>query len=231
MRVTRRGWVLAAIIGVVFATTVAAFLIFKPFVKVVDNAATARRTVEILAAHGVSVTQIEGWEERHGSSEGIRLEPQGVVVHHTGSNSTSSALIIDGRNDLPGPLANWFVDKSGQVFLIASGYSNNAGYGGKDAFAQIVGGQVEHELDPAATDGDWSANSHAWSIEATGKGKWSKKAHASMIKLVTAIHKAEGWNHARVIGHKELTRRKPADPAEDMGKFRNDVLKTLKKWG
>ncbi|MDR1236839.1 MAG: N-acetylmuramoyl-L-alanine amidase [Propionibacteriaceae bacterium] len=228
---TRKGWALAASIGTVLAIVVAAFLILKPGGKTVDPAVTARRTVEILAEHGIEVSQVEGWEERQGSSAGIRLEPEGVVVHHTGSASTDPALVTEGRNDLPGPLANWFVDKSGKVFLIASGYSNNAGYGGKDAFAQIVGGQVDHELAAAATDGDWSANSHAWSVEADGRGKWPKKTRAALVKLVAAIHQAEGWKHARVIGHKELTRRKPADPADDMGKFRKDVLKTLKKWG
>jgi hypothetical protein len=217
-------------VGLVILLAAAGFFYLQPKLSRVDPAITAREAIDILARHDVQVQFVDGWETRSGSVDGTELNPEAVVVHHTASDATPVELITDGTDELAGPLANWFVDSKGRIFLVASGYSNNAGYGGEENFSSMKSGQIEQELPAPPEDGDWSANSHAWAIEASGAGKWTKKTRASVVKLTAALHLAQGWEHARVIGHKELTTRKPVDPEDDMGKLRRDVLKQIGKW-
>lgn len=195
-----------------------------------SNVSTLNAALAILSAHGVAVERVPGWETRDGSRT-RGLNPEAVVVHHTGDESTPLSMIRDGRSNLPGPLANFLVGQSGRVYLVAAGYSNNAGYGGEANFLIAKAGKASAEMKPPASDGSWSANSHAWSIEADGTGNWPAVVRQHVVEVCAALHMAEGWtNGARVIAHKELTRRKPGDPGDDMGSVRADVLAKIAEW-
>ena len=195
-----------------------------------SNVSTLNDALAILSAHGVEVEKVPGWETRDGSRT-RDLNPEAVVVHHTGDVSTPLSMIRDGRSNLPGPLANFLVGQSGRIYLVAAGYSNNAGYGGEANFLIAKAGKASVEMKPPASDGSWSANSHAWSIEADGTGNWPTIVRQHVVEVCAALHMAEGWtNGARVIAHKELTRRKPGDPGDDMGSVRADVLAKIAEW-
>lgn len=194
-----------------------------------SNVEILTRAIKILADHGVKVEPVPGWQTRNGSRSRT-LAPEAVVVHHTGDPSTPLSLIRDGRANLPGPLANFLVGQSGRIYLVAAGYSNNAGYGGRDNFALAKAGRLQAQARPPASDGTWSANGHGWAIEGDGRAEWPPVVRANVVKVAAALHLAHGWPEVRVIGHKELTRRKPIDPAEDMGQVRAEVLAQIKAW-
>lgn len=194
-----------------------------------SNVQILNKALQILADHGTTVDKISGWETRDGSKAND-LVPEAVVVHHTGDVSTPINLIRDGRKNLPGPLANFLVGQSGKIYLIAAGYSNNAGYGGAANFNKAKAGKLTSEVKPAASDGSWSANGNAWAIEGDGQADWPAIVRQHVIEVAAALHIAQGWDTARVIAHKELTKRKPGDPGDDMGKVREDVLKLIAEW-
>ncbi len=194
-----------------------------------SNVEILTRALKILADRGVDVELIPGWQTRTGSRSRT-LTPEAVVVHHTGDPSTPLSLIRDGRVNLPGPLANFLVGQSGRIYLVAAGYSNNAGYGGRDNFAMAKAGKLQGQAKPPTSDGTWSANGYGWAIEGDGRAEWPAVVRANVVKVAAALHLAHGWTGARVIGHKELTRRKPVDPAEDMGQVRAEVLAQIEAW-
>ena len=85
-----------------------------------------------LRAAGLTVKETSGWKSR-GNSSGGNWSPRGLVVHHTAGAGPSAGVapslgtIINGRSDLPGPLANIYMDYAGVVYAIAAGAANHAG--------------------------------------------------------------------------------------------------------
>lgn len=81
---------------------------------------------------GLIVTEIDGWQTR--GKDDCRF--RGSVNHHTAGPRTgvepSLHTIINGRSDLPGPLANVHGprEESLRVNLVAAGKANHAGEGG-----------------------------------------------------------------------------------------------------
>jgi hypothetical protein len=83
---------------------------------------------------GLKVKETDGWKNR-ANSNGSAFYPRGAVTHHTagphsspgGSVAPSLGIIINGRSDLPGPLANIYIDFAGTVYVIAAGGANHAG--------------------------------------------------------------------------------------------------------
>lgn len=82
---------------------------------------------------GVEIRYTPGWESR---GRPYAFNPQGFVAHHTASNARapgdypSLGIVRDGRSDLPGPLAQFGLARSGAIVVIAAGYANHAGSGG-----------------------------------------------------------------------------------------------------
>jgi hypothetical protein len=80
---------------------------------------------------GLNVYESSGWQTRGSSS----FDPRGVVAHHTATPSywTSrqlTSLLVGGHGSLSGPLANYQLDRDGDVIVIAGGRANHAGRGG-----------------------------------------------------------------------------------------------------
>jgi hypothetical protein len=79
---------------------------------------------------GLQVTEVNGWRTR-----GVPFteRPRVVVGHHTasapGRDMPSLHILTAGRPDLPGPLCQIGLSRSGVVHVIASGKANHAGPG------------------------------------------------------------------------------------------------------
>lgn len=71
-----------------------------------------------------------GWSTRgHGGMTMV----EGVVGHHTGTPASSLGdfptlgTIVNGRSDLPGPLATYGLGRGGHIYVVAAGMSYHAG--------------------------------------------------------------------------------------------------------
>lgn len=109
-----------------------------------------------LAARGLAVETVPGWETRGSSSFG----PAGVVDHWTAgprgaTGRPSLNVVIHGRSDLPGPLCQVYLDRNGIPVVVAAGRANHAGAGG---IRGLVGNSSVFGIEAeAGGDGDWTA--------------------------------------------------------------------------
>lgn len=86
--------------------------------------------VDEFRAAGLEVIEVQGWRTRGRPASSGSFDPYALNVHHTGGTSSVSnptpglTTLINGRNDLPGPIAHYAVDFLGRVWLIAAGRAN-----------------------------------------------------------------------------------------------------------
>lgn len=101
---------------------------------------------------GLTVKETDGWKSR-ANSQGSSFFPRGAVTHHTAGAPPSAGVapslgvIINGRSDLAGPLANVYMDYDGVVYTIAAGGANHAGSGGWRGLtgnSSVWGLEIEH---------------------------------------------------------------------------------------
>lgn len=167
--------------------------------------------VEAAAETGYPVVIVDGWENRGNSSS---YEPTTVVAHHTAGPSgngdmPSLGIIVNGRSDLPGPLANYGLGRSGTIYVVASGKANNAG------------------------DGSWSgcnSNYCTVGIEAENDGyqPWPEAQLDSYARLSAAILERLGRGVDRLCGHKEWAPGRKVDPHDlNMDRARTAVARLL----
>jgi hypothetical protein len=168
-----------------------------------------------------------------------------LTFHHTaGDGTTLLTLFRNGNGRVPAPLANIAVvrGKAGQKYgdgeavIGAAGYTNSEGNNDPDAFNRLYYGKENlRQYRPAKADSIKSMNRYGISVEVCATGKMSEKQLKTSIALAAAFCVVKNKNKVagaeKFIGyvgsHKELTRRKPTDPAEDMGSFRAKVLDFL----
>ncbi len=76
------------------------------------------------------MAEVDGWESR-GRGDVARVH--GVMCHHTAGpkrgNMPSLRTLINGRDDLPGPLSQLGLGRDGTFYVIAAGRCNHAGRG------------------------------------------------------------------------------------------------------
>ena len=167
---------------------------------------------DILRAAGLNVTEVDGWKTR---AHGPLTEIRGIVCHHTAGAPTgdypSLPIVRDGRPDLPGPLAQLGLGRSGTWFAIAAGLSYHAG---------VV-------LQP-----DIFSNQYAIGVEAEGIGipptdsghiYWPEVQWESYVRGVRALKNAFKVPTEHVQGHKEVCSPpgRKIDPNFSMQEFRN----------
>lgn len=114
-------------------------------------------------AAGLTVVEVEGWEDRGRPASVGSFEPNGAhTKHHTGTPTSPSrvaptlATCIYGRPDLPGPLCQWLTAYDGVVYVIAAGRANHAGPIGKSGVPGMpIGGDGNRYAlgDEVDTDG------------------------------------------------------------------------------
>lgn len=183
-------------------------------------------TAEILRAAGLKVVEHDGWKTRgHGN-----FNPVGVLCHHTATGTNSSVsnvinLLIKGRPDLQGPIANIGLDRDGRVHLVAARMAYHAG--------------------KAKKSGTMAANSNGnrvyIGIEAMNSGtgeKWNKEMYDAYVLLCAVLSvKITGNSAETVRGHKETSVTGKIDPfgptpyegSFDMNKFRSRVAAKMKE--
>jgi hypothetical protein len=184
-----------------------------------------------LKKFGCKVRYIDGWETRNRGDRGDGWGPvYGFVVHHTGDDAADSIdrqVIINGRSDLPGPLAQFGLNDDGTVDVIGWGRANHAGPGDPDVLRAVMYenyGSYPPKPDQKITDG----NARFWGVETYYSGGHKPVQYDAMVNLAAAICDAQGWTGKSVIGHKEWNYNKPDPGFVDMARFRADVDARIK---
>lgn len=157
---------------------------------------------------GLKTVEVDGWRTRGSET----FAPRGVVAHHTaGGNGEIPSLrvLIHGRSDLPGPLCNVGLGRSGTVYVVAAGRANHAGVGGWKGL---------------------KGNSSVLGIEAENRGTaadpWPGEQLRAYHRLCAALITGPGVGAAvaLVCGHKEWAPSRKVDPHSlDMDAFRTAV--------
>jgi peptidoglycan hydrolase-like protein with peptidoglycan-binding domain len=163
------------------------------------------------------------------------------MIHHTGGGTDAgmNEYCYNGSADLPGPLCQGVIGKSGTVHLVGWGRANHAGGGDPDVLAAVVNEDYgnyppktdKHEGSPGAVDG----NAHFVGFELVndgdGEDPWPEAQIDAAIRAATAVCRFYGWSAKSVIGHREWSSWK-SDPAGfDMKDFRTSVAAHLGEGG
>ncbi|MEW2474600.1 N-acetylmuramoyl-L-alanine amidase [Micromonospora gifhornensis] len=170
---------------------------------------------EVLRAAGLTVHEYDGWRTRGSDQWGpIR----GITCHATAGSATSTdagelRVLVTGSTSAPPPIAQLYLSRSGQWWVVASGRCN-------------------HNLVGWAGPNKDLGNSALLGIEAQNDNRgqaWPQAQYESYVRGVAALVERLGIPVGRVAGHKE---HQPAgygksstksDPTFDMAKFRRDV--------
>lgn len=169
---------------------------------------------DVLKKAGLKVALVPGWQSRGHSEMGSIF---GVICHHTGTSKSGNmptlGTLINGRSDLPGPLAQLGLGRDGTYYVIAAGKCNHAGKG--------------------SWKGNTFGNTNFIGIEAENGGNknddWPDIQMDAYYRGVAAILKNIGQSADFCCGHREYALppgRKP-DPLFDMDVFRSSVAKIM----
>jgi hypothetical protein len=141
---------------------------------------------DVLRARGLVVVEVDGWKSRGHDMTTV----QGVVCHHTAGPAAGECpslhTVISGRPDLPGPLAQILLGRSGACYVVAAGKANHAGAGAWPGVTQGNAGLIGIEA------------------ENTGVGQpWPSGQIAAYALLCAALADHCGLPSGRVLGHYE----------------------------
>ena len=186
----------------------------------------------------VPYREIDGWRTRgRDSFTGLTFGPVfGCVTHHTGDDAPDTADrkgIINGRSDLPGPLAQFGLNDDGILDIISVNRCNHAGGGDPrvleavkaESYGDYPPSSRYHQGSPGATDG----NDCFYGVETYYSGGKAPTAapYKTLVLLWAALCDFHDWSAKSVIGHKEWSDWK-SDPGHvDMKALRADVQKAL----
>ena len=147
-----------------------------------------------MRAAGLSVIEVEGWQNRGRPASTGSFNPRGATtVHHVGARTSQSnpaaglQLLITGRSDLPGPLAQIATDYNGNVYIIAAGRANHAGRIGKPG---VVGM-------PLGGDGNEHSIGNEVMTDGTQKMPKAQEEAIALAAAVITLHNARNstWAH------------------------------------
>ena len=170
---------------------------------------------DVLKAAGLKVALVDGWQTR---GRGEMGKIHGVICHHTAGSKTGNmptlGVLLKGREDLPGPLAQLGLGRDGTWYVIAAGRCNHAGAG--------------------SWQGITSGNSNFIGIEAENTGSmkdfpWPAVQMDAFRRGVAAILNHVGKGPEFCCGHREyaLPKGRKDDPLFDMAAFRDSVAAIL----
>jgi peptidoglycan hydrolase-like protein with peptidoglycan-binding domain len=170
---------------------------------------------QVLKDAGLKVAPVNGWENRGRGDVGHTV---GVLCHHTAGpkngNMPSLNTLLQGRSDLPGPLAQLGLGRDGTYYVIAAGRCNHAGAGFWKGFSSgntnFIG--IEAENTGLSNDSPWPSIQ----VDAYARG-------------VAAILRQIGRGVDFCAGHKEyaLPAHRKDDPDFDMNALRSAVSAIL----
>jgi hypothetical protein len=161
------------------------------------------------------IVELPGWQTRGRS--GAFGPAKGVLCHHTAGPKGTSSLetIIEGRPDLPGPLAHLYLDPEGVFTIVAAGRCNHAGIG--------------------SWQGITSGNTYFIGIEAENDGladdPWPDVQYQAYARGCAAILNHIGAPVIMCAGHKEyaLPPGRKVDPSFNLTAFRALVSVYMKR--
>lgn len=200
---------------------------------------TANQLLTQLKKWGVRYNEVPGWRTHNRDAVGAWGPVNGFMVHHTGDDAVDSAdrrVIVEGRSDLPGPLAQFGCNDNGVIDLVGWGRANHAGAGDPNVFQAVIHESYGnyppkphyHQGSPLppAVDG----NSHFYGVETYYSGGHvpTQEAYHALVLLAAAVCDFHGWSAKSVIGHKEWSDAKVDPGRVDMKGFRADVAAALK---
>ena len=165
---------------------------------------------QVLLNAGLKVAEQPGWKDRGRGEIGVI---EGVMCHHTAGPKDgimpSLRIITEGRDDLPGPLAQLGLGRDGTYFIVAAGRCNHAGVGNWQGIS--------------------TGNMSFIGIEAENTGlpddPWPSIQMDAYRRGVAAILNKIQANSIMCVGHKEyaLPHGRKDDPSFDMNDFRMPV--------
>lgn len=168
---------------------------------------------DTLRSAGLTVHEVDGWRTRGSDSYGPVF---GITCHETQGSWTSSDageinVLLNGSNSAPPPIAQLYLSRSGEWWVVASGtcFHNRVGTAGPNVGIGndgLLGIEAQHGKDEP----------------------WGGVQYRSYVKGVAALAKAGGWPVERIAGHKEHQPGEKSDPGFDMDTFRRDVAAVLK---
>lgn len=184
---------------------------------------------DCLRSAGLAVREIPGWTAR---GHGDMAEVLGVLCHHTAGPASgdgrlgaltvpgypSLAVVVNGRTDLPGPLANLGLARDGTWITISAGQAWHAGTGSVSWCPTNQGNSHLIGIEAESTG----------RLDSSGKADWTLAQQASYARGVAALLAYLRLPAARAIGHKEWAPGRKIDPVGiDMTGFRTDVARWI----
>ncbi len=194
---------------------------------------SAGRFLSVLKGAGLGVVEHGNWRTHNRNTHGNWGPVNGVMIHHTGPYASEKDMVElcrTGYQDLPGPLCQGVIDRSGTVHLVGYGRCNHAGMGDTDVLLAVI---AEKATLPRDNEADTDGNRHFYGFECinTGSQRWPAAQLDAMARAAAAICHVHGWNEHSVIGHKEWQPGKPDPGGIDMDDFRARVARHLKGGG
>lgn len=166
---------------------------------------------QVLKDAGLTIVEVPGWQWR-GTAD--MSEVKGVLLHHTADglkgNIPSLDLLIRGRSDLRGPLAQLGLARDGTYYIIAAGRANHAGKGhhpGVHGNSDMIGIEAENTGYTTGPRAD----------------KWPEKQMDAYRRGVLAILKYLKLPIKMALGHKEWAPDRKIDPSFNMNEFRKSL--------
>ena len=142
---------------------------------------------------GLKVVEIDGWKNRGRPASTGNFDPRGAKTnHHTGTKTSATnkaptlRTVIEGRSDLPGPLAQKVIGFDGTVYVVAAGRCNHAGKVGKRGVTGM----------PYGADGNALALGDE--VDTNGTQVLNKEQRAALAKVnaVDLMHFDRGTSYA-----------------------------------
>jgi hypothetical protein len=129
------------------------------------------------------------------------LRPVGNLLHHTASSRRSGdsgalGICTNGRSDLPGPLCNMHVSRSGVITVVALGLANHAGKGSGRVLEEVRRGQPPSGDARARGLSDTvGGNGYfiGWECENDGIGEpWAPVQVDAIVRAVAGVSRVVG---------------------------------------
>lgn len=171
--------------------------------------------LKALVGEGVSLCSDckgEHWQD-HRSPYSSSFGPlRGIVVHHTAGNTTPTSLLRNGNGVVRGPLCHIHVTRDGKAHIVSVRRASHAGMGDKDTLAAMRADREPPR--PTNDDIDFNAITYGIEVNGTNDGKpWTDAQIDTVVRICAALCRTKGWTEWNVVGHREITRRKPLDPS------------------
>lgn len=190
-----------------------------------------------LAREGCKVVPLPGWDTHNRDAGHTPLTPNGVMIHHTGSDTTdpfgyAKNILWSGYAGLPGPLCHAGGAPDGTLILVGHGRANHAGGGDQASLDAVIAdaAPLTGELRPRFGNSNGvDGNSRFYGLEImySGGHPMTPEQRVAAVKFAAALCRAHAWSAASVIGHKEWSSDK-VDPGQcPMDVFRRDVAAAL----